>query len=133
MNTKFRVWCKHFQEWEKDPILLSEIGTPYHYYSRRPPVAIAPDEHIIQHSTLVFDKDNEEIYEGDIVHFIDKRDDIIVAQDIGIVEFKNAAFIVNGKNFDKDSHYLGDYITEGDNTNLQIIGNIFENKDILEK
>jgi uncharacterized phage protein (TIGR01671 family) len=74
---------------------------------------------------------NGEIYEGDIVRFVQKEGDEIIFQDVGIVKYHNAAFIVDGEPWDKDNHYLGDYVVEGNTTELEIIGNVFENEEII--
>lgn len=68
------------------------------------------------------DKNGKEIYEGDIIKFTDNYNTDI-PEKIGVVKFNNASF----------------YITDGAyscyrwiDINIEIIGNIYENPDLLE-
>ena len=126
---KFRTWDHNlkwfryeFDGWNESVDVLTEVWESIKDYN-----------YTIQQSTNLLAK-NGEIYEGDIVRFASK-DELgeIIFQDIGIVKYSHAAFIVDGSNWGKDDYYLGDYIVEGNQTELEIIGNIFENPEILEK
>lgn len=98
----------------------------------KPIIFPVKEDIVVQLFTSLLAK-NGEIYEGDIVRFVQKDGDEIIFQDIGVVKYSHAAFIVDGEPWGKDDHYLGDYVTEGNLTELEIIGNIFENPEILEK
>jgi uncharacterized phage protein (TIGR01671 family) len=128
---KFRAWNKNRNTWEEklciyiDDGKIGDVSECFHNIEDE-------NNYIVQQSSSLLAKSGE-IYEGDIVRFVSK-DDLgeIIFQDIGIVKYHNAAFIVDGEPFGKDDHYLGDYVVEGNTTELEIIGNVLENPEILE-
>ena len=73
------------------------------------------------------------IYEGDICVFILEEGGETISYDIGVIKFNNAAFILDGSSFDKDTHYLGDYLTQENKAGIKILGNIYENPEMLKK
>ena len=85
------------------------------------------NDFVIQQFTGLLSKNNQEIYEGDILTYILQKDGEILQIDKGIVEWSNAAFILNGEKFGKEKVFLGDYVMEDNKTELEILGNIFEN------
>ena len=84
-------------------------------------------------STELLSEDGEEIYEGDICVFILEEGGETISYDIGVIKFNNAAFILDGSSFDKDTHYLGDYLTQENKAGIKILGNIYENPEMLKK
>lgn len=66
---KFRVWCKDFNEWEKDICLLALNGdvihrnqNGYHQYPKK-------DTHIVEFAIGKQDKNKKDAYEGDIIKY----------------------------------------------------------------
>ena len=121
---KFRVWCKDFNEWEKDPILLDKYGTPYHL-THGDLRLIRPDSHVVQFFTGLFDKSGKAIYEGDIVVFKaaksgyeDWRPKAVVLSDNGVICYKL-----------KDTDL---WLSTYDTKRFKIVGNIFENPELLK-
>ena len=86
------------------------------------------DLHLMQ-STGLFDKKGVEIFEGDIAQFEDcytETDFLYV--NTGIVEWSQGSFTITNR----DSVLMEDLL-DGDVLDVKIIGNIYENKDILEE
>lgn len=124
---KFRVWKKAENKMVEgvtylNPLLLDE--------------KIAPDEaknHIIMQCTGLKDKNGKLIYEGDIVEFysqslLDAMSRKGLARRVGQVvwndEFLKFDVIVESK-------AVPDLCKETDDNNFKVIGNIYENKDLL--
>ncbi|WP_338401470.1 YopX family protein [Streptococcus oralis] len=85
------------------------------------------DIHLMQ-STGLFDKNGKEIFEGDIAQFEDcytETDFLYV--NTGIVEWSQGSFTITNR----DSVLMEDLL-DGDVLDVKIIGNIFENPELLE-
>jgi uncharacterized phage protein (TIGR01671 family) len=137
---KTRIWdnIRNFM-WEPEDVMVAHDGTiwdnPPQMRLDNEPTPWLKDE--TECATIMKSTDllarNGEIYEGDIVRFVQKDGNEIIFQDIGIVKYHHAAFIVDGSNWEKDTYYLGDYVVDGNLTELEIIGNVLENPEIIEK
>lgn len=77
--------------------------------------------------TGLHDKNGKEIYEGDIFEIMDSYEEKFMAY----IEYceKYAQFVVKGGTAYYDNEPLGDLRTES----IEIIGNIYENPELLEK
>ena len=76
----------------------------------------------LEQSIGIKDKNGKEMYEGDIVKFDDK---------LYFIEFWLGAFCLTDKDEKSVVHFpIADYYSE-EIENMEIIGNIFENKDLL--
>jgi len=117
-NIKFRVWNGDFYE-EDSSYWVYQSGELDHDSARI-------KEEVVQLCTGLKSKNNQEIYEGDILTYILQKDGEILQIDKGIVEWSNAAFILNGEKFGKEKVFLGDYVVGDNKTELEIVGNIFE-------
>lgn len=96
-------------------------GKGYHWRVRMWPVS---DIKLMQFTGL-HDKNGVEIYEGDMVKFIDTYDNTMNEglPMIGFVDFDNASFLIRSEVV---SHYRWtDY-------EVEVLGNIHENPDLLE-
>jgi uncharacterized phage protein (TIGR01671 family) len=99
------------------------------------------DEYVVQQFTGEYDKNNTPMYEGDIVKC--ERPEIWLKEDFnereaGIIMYSNAAFHVTEKYTGqpiKGSSSLMDYKSLTDPYLLvcEIIGNIFENSELLKQ
>lgn len=142
-NLKFRVWCKHFNEWEKNPILVDGYGNIYHQ-GRGGLRLVSPESHIVQLFTGLFDKFGKEIYEGDILeekfnnHYwrseIKKADrfgtnlfafcfehNVSINEETELYTFNKITVI--------EEKRIRNYVPSGNR--VEIIGNIFENPELI--
>ena len=121
MNIKFRVWCKDFNGWEKDTVLLAPNGQKFHLGRNGKMIPIKPENHIVMMWTGLCDRQGKEIYEGDIIKIDNGKANEVhrnwVDNPIQIVESFNIKF---PQNF----WIMHPYI--------EVIGNIFENKNLIE-
>lgn len=127
MNIKFRVWCKDFNGWEKDTVLLAPNGQKFHLGRNGKMIPIKPENHIVMMWTGLCDRQGKEIYEGDILkHY---RGDFR-----GVDEFINCFVKYNcwsrwALNIGKNE------IAELFPSNVkydEVIGNVFENPELLK-
>ncbi|WP_249629108.1 YopX family protein [Streptococcus uberis] len=84
------------------------------------------DQFVIMQSTGLFDKNGVEIFDGDVV-----RIGTLETTPIGAVEFdkSNACFIIpNNKKY----VFGGEYVTRFHAKYFEVVGNIYENHDLLE-
>jgi len=83
---------------------------------------------ILMQSTGLKDKDGKEIFEGDIVQFEDCHEvsDFLYIN-TGIIEWCQGGFHVTNR----DSVLMEDLL-DGDSLDVTIIGNIYENPELLE-
>lgn len=125
---KFRVWDNLKKEWvsntniwrmKTDPNGIGEIA-PNTFYWKQHPQGLS-----IQQYTGLKDKNGKEIYEGDILIFRPLYKESLGGQ------FGNAVFSTS---FKDGSFRFGDEFAEQEAANYyEIIGNIFENPELLEK
>lgn len=82
------------------------------------------DEYVVQMSTGVLDGNNQEIYDGDIV-----RNHNFGDPNIGRVYFCSGCFMIDGAGTMYDEVYSVNPQMAPD---IEVIGNIFENKNLLD-
>jgi uncharacterized phage protein (TIGR01671 family) len=80
----------------------------------------------------LFDEDGREIYEGDIIKIVEEFDDENVYTRIGVVCFEEGMYELQDKN-GKHFAYLGWLMHDDAITKLEVIGNIHDNPEMLEK
>ena len=81
------------------------------------------DDVVLMQYTGIKDKDGVEIYEGDIVKLIVDES----GSDIGVIKFEMGGFVIDYKNLDTEFEWLH----FEDKGCLEIIGNIYQNKDLI--
>lgn len=126
MIPKFRAWDK-FDKVMRDVTLL-DYNQNFVGYSY--PVFMKSTMHMeLMRSTGLRDMNNREIFEGDVVQFEDcseMSDSLYV--NTGIIEWCQGGFHITNR----DSVSMEDLL-DGDVLEVKIIGNIFENKELLEE
>jgi uncharacterized phage protein (TIGR01671 family) len=119
---KFRTWSYDANDfcdtYGDDNISLNDI--------------FSMDGVVFQQFTGLLDINEKEIYEGDICRLsydYHESQSGQVNSSIDPVTFKNGGFILGRSFYDP---YLYEYITKDNKTELEIIGNIFENSEYLK-
>jgi len=131
MIPKYRAWDSAKKEMFKDTFAITESGQVV--VVEQESVASFPDyvfvEHlVIMQSTGLVDRDGKIIFEGDVVQFEDcsEASDFLYIN-TGIIEWCQGGFHVTNR----DSVLMEDLL-DGDSLDVTIIGNIYENPELLE-
>lgn len=138
---KFRVWCKDYNEWEKDQCFLSSDGLVYQM-TMAGLKCIKSEQHIVQWFTGSIDRKGKAIYEGDIVRLEFDASFIQLGNGEEIMgmgtsrclmkrTFRDIVVKREGSGFNNFSTV--NEIGSWGNYSQEVIGNIFENPDLLKK
>ena len=123
---KFRAW---FKPEYREPIMLYDVEQTYDFMRGEPENVpedcfgdvLADDDYIVMQCTGLKDKSGKLIYESDIV----KIDFVNILDKILFTEIKPIKW-------DKRGMFLcGDYPIPYDKKFVEVIGNIYENKELL--
>ena len=125
MTLKFRAWDSAKKEMFKDTFAITESGQIVVVEQEdvmSPPDYVFVDHLVIMQSTGLKDKNGKEIFEGDIVLVLDSPYTVFYDTEKGSYRLKP-----------HDDRWNVDYMSNfSHGGNFEIIGNIYENKDILE-
>lgn len=132
MIPKFRAWDKYNQKMFVNDELIIWNNNVYANDSKKLSynhlIGWSIDEEYLMQSTGLFDENGVEIFEGDIVQFEDYyevSDSLYINK--GIIEWCQGGFHVTNR----DSVLMEDLL-DGDSLDVTIIGNIYENKELLD-
>ena len=121
---KFRVWCKGTspnENFDKSRYIKQNDFIFRKYFCHFPDLGDEENNFVIEQFTGLKDKSGKEIYEGDIVKI-----DLHLAYVVHVVKFEKGAFCVG----QHPSTNLGNYCIPY--YNIQVIGNIHENPELLK-
>lgn len=134
---KFRGWDKRNNKWfHRDLIILTNAAFYPSYTELEKGDSLFDYEYKIMQYAGLKDKNGKEIYEGDIVSFDLYGNGEI---EIGTIIFSKASFVaqtdyspaLDGTHHGRSLTYqLGSLIRN--DKNVEVIGNIYENPDLLE-
>jgi len=137
---KFRAWdgerMHPVEQWQNKSWVAVPIptndgngGVDWHLEQRK-----IDDIQLMQYTGLKDKKNNKKIYEGDIVRIEDYYENVrigIIAFDSGTYKLQNL-----GQNFyyqfGSDGEYDWESIENVDEDNIEILGNIYENPELLD-
>lgn len=129
---KFRVWDKNAKMFTFDQ-LLHQSGRMFTMYVGYTLVDPQHNNYIIQQFTNLKDKNKKEIYEGDIVRIQTKDDPEDLQWEIDEIIYDSGAFVLKNARISFYEGLLRDYIMENDLCDIEVIGNILENPELLTK
>ena len=120
---KFRVWHKPMQRmgevlaisFERQKVKIRHLRGTTH-------MTVPFDDVELMQSTWRFDKNGEEIFEGDVVDVFDSRYTVFY-------DSENASFRLNPRDKRWNTDYMSNYAHEA---SFEIIGNIYHNKELVE-
>ena len=129
MRPKFRAWDTTNKEMFKDTFAITESGQVV--VVDQSSVFVSPDyvfvdNLVIMQSTGLKDKNSREIFEGDVVRQVRTQPTTENETITGVVTMIEGAWLIMN-----DNEQLASYLWSETDEN-EIIGNIYENKDILE-
>lgn len=139
---KFRGWLK--PRWEEDEDankMYYDIQNSYDTLGDVKPYDpmtdfrewIDDDIAVVEQYTGLKDKNDKEIYEGDIVRTTDRVTVDGSIFPVGVVEFKQQAFWICNVPSDRPDFTHNETLLQYWETDLEIIGNIHENPELLEE
>lgn len=143
---KFRVWCKENEQFiQFNKIGFLEDGSLWYVQGvdeTNPPYFENQNDWELMQYTGLKDKKSVEIYEGDIVRFTNSIDEIY--NEVGkvtweqsecnfVAQYKTANCVTQEENGTTITIYLISNETYRECVEYEVIGNIYENPELLER
>ena len=120
---KYRLWCKDKNEWEKDSWVILPNGNLMWVEYGNLVGGVYMKNHVLVKSTGFKDIEGKEIYEGDIIRYWDGAEE---RYKLAVIKFYAGRFIMINDRINWD---IG--LTNKDDK-IKIVGNIYENKDLIK-
>lgn len=147
MPLRFRVWDKEKQRWYCPTGTYGSERFHYDVLSKLWRIEFwaeddGPEKYIISQDTGLKDKNGKSIYSGDVVKAfsnINKISDPELAPDTEplyankVVEFINGAFCLSTKRYPHGGCGVLDHYCGAMSADLEVIGNIWQNPELLEE
>ena len=128
MKLKFRAWLKKRQEMDNEIDHISWLEDELYCIGDGITYMVSAEDLELMQSTGLKDNNGKEIFEGDIVQFEDCSEaSHFLYINTGIIEWCQGGFHVTNR----DSVLMEDLL-DGDSLDVTIIGNIYENRELLE-
>lgn len=130
---KFRAWDKKYKRMSQPFGIAGEIGCMVRFPEENGKldsilievVACEKERFTIMQYTSLKDRNNKEIYEYDILKHKDGY--------LGFVKYINAEFLICFPVKDGNSQNITMRLSNVDLENIEVIGNIFENPELISK
>ena len=119
---KFRAWDKESEQMIPNDFVNKEASAFVVYNEIAQEWISDEKDFILMQFTGLLDKNSKEIYEGDIVQYFDTA---FAPREIFSIDFVNGMFYLKSA---EDEEYNSDMNTAP----LEVIGNIYENKNLLK-
>ncbi len=127
MIPKYRVWDKELQTMLDVSLIDFKKGVLVgEHWEFGETNFMSFDEIVLMESTGLFDKNNKEIFEGDVVRQVRTQPTTENETITGVVTMIEGAWLIMN-----DNEQLASYLWSETDEN-EIIGNIYENPDLLE-
>jgi uncharacterized phage protein (TIGR01671 family) len=117
---KFRIWCVNKNQWETGKVYLDNEGRIYDDFHR-----VKEETHIIQQCTGLKDRNGKLIYEGDLLK---TRFGLILK-----VYWREQSAMFWLETLDGVIPFTFYAKQQLDGDSMEVIGNIYENKELLEE
>lgn len=121
---KFRCWLSNEKKMVESGGTPTMIASFFDYCAS----AIARDEGIVMQSTGLKDRSGKEIFEGDVLRWISWEQEGTHLPDIYVVSWHNAGFAWQCY---RDGHPIENVEALKDTEDFEVIGNVWENPDLL--
>lgn len=119
---KFRGYSEKYKRWFYGCLIIDESQKSFYIIDNQTGIAVEIIKETIGQYTGLHDKNGEEIYEGDIVEITR-----LCILERGKVDFINGCFTIKSK-----ETLLMLYQCGINNFKLEVVGNIYENSDLLK-
>ena len=126
---KFRAWDKESQKMYEVKSIVYTLGSMLcvNRSALFPERTLYFEDTPVMQSTGLLDKNGKEIFEGDIVEFEDADDIENVYINQGVIEWCQGGFTVSNR-----TTVTMDDLLDEDTLEVTIIGNIYENPELVE-
>lgn len=134
---KFRTWDKKHRKYTKVLKIYfgsdgNNLGALVEDYETNYALELQANQVELEQYTGLKDKNGKEIYEGDIVRTTDRVTVKALIFPIGVVEFKQQAFWICNVPSGRPDFVHNETLLQYWETDLEVIGNIHENPELLE-